>query len=103
MVIGRYSSRSSREPEVIGGAFSVAPSFEGALCIGQHALFDVYDDESGSSPSAQIAEAKKVCARCPARLECLSDALQNDNHGIWGGTTYLERQKIKRKARRQRG
>lgn len=46
---------------------------------------------------ATIPDAKSVCARCPARADCLDQALA-DWHltGIWGGTTDQEREQIRR-------
>lgn len=42
--------------------------------------------------------AKKVCAACPVRVKCLQYALDVDEvHGIWGGLTPRERQRLKRK------
>lgn len=39
-----------------------------------------------------INAARKVCARCPIRLDCLALALTNpDVQGIWGGLTQTER------------
>jgi WhiB family redox-sensing transcriptional regulator len=41
--------------------------------------------------------AKKVCARCPVARECLEHALANDEEfGIWGGTTPKERRAMVR-------
>ncbi|GIH89911.1 hypothetical protein Psi01_05410 [Planobispora siamensis] len=46
---------------------------------------------------ASTAEAKSVCASCPVRFECLTDALQRmERHGIWGGLTEQERRKVTR-------
>ncbi len=43
-------------------------------------------------------EAKRVCAGCEVRLECLKYALDNDEaFGVWGGMTENERLKIKRR------
>ena len=37
--------------------------------------------------------AKRICAQCPVRTECLHHALTvGERHGIWGGTTADERQ-----------
>ncbi|BAX98880.1 transcriptional regulator WhiB [Mycobacteroides stephanolepidis] len=39
-----------------------------------------------------VAEAKRVCAACPVRVECLNYADEIlDYHGIWGGKTGRER------------
>ncbi|WP_425956331.1 WhiB family transcriptional regulator [Xylanimonas sp. McL0601] len=44
-------------------------------------------------------EAKKVCAGCEVRAECLEYALANDERfGIWGGLSERERRKLKRRA-----
>ena len=44
-------------------------------------------------------EAKKVCASCEVRAECLDYALANDERfGIWGGLSERERRKLKRRA-----
>lgn len=44
-------------------------------------------------------EAKKVCAVCEVRAECLEYALAHDERfGIWGGLSERERRKLKRRA-----
>src|SRR5258708_12783090 len=44
----------------------------------------------------QIAQAKAVCARCPVRRECLQYALATHQvHGVWGGTSEEERQRLR--------
>ena len=49
----------------------------------------------------QVADAKKICARCPVRRECLDFARANEPiDGIWGGTTPEERQRARRRERR---
>lgn len=43
-------------------------------------------------------EAKRICASCPVRIECLDYALAHDERfGIWGGLSERERRKIKRR------
>jgi WhiB family redox-sensing transcriptional regulator len=55
----------------------------------------------GETASGQAELAKGICRRCPVREECLQDALDNRiKHGIWGGTTEGEREKLTRRARR---
>jgi len=45
--------------------------------------------------ATQSREARAVCARCPVRAECLTDALaQNRVYGVWGGTTEQGRRKL---------
>ncbi|GAA4187913.1 hypothetical protein GCM10022219_01330 [Microbacterium oryzae] len=44
-------------------------------------------------------DAKRICATCDVRAECLEYALQNDERfGIWGGLSERERRKLKRQA-----
>ncbi len=44
-------------------------------------------------------EAKRICAVCPVREECLEYALANDERfGIWGGLSERERRRAKRLA-----
>lgn len=46
----------------------------------------------------QIENAKAVCRGCIAQLACLEYALaNNEEHGIWGGTSEEERRAIRRK------
>lgn len=48
------------------------------------------------NPSDEAVEAKRICARCTVSEECLSGALRtSDNeHGVRGGLTAGERQKL---------
>lgn len=44
-----------------------------------------------------VREAKRMCARCPVRPECLEEclAMPDDPGGIWGGTTPRERGQLR--------
>lgn len=44
-----------------------------------------------------INEAKKVCATCTLRMECLDYAMANDELGVWGGTTQRERNRLRQR------
>lgn len=47
--------------------------------------------------SASNEAARLICARCPVQPDCLDYALaNNENHGIWGGKSELERRRIRR-------
>jgi WhiB family transcriptional regulator, redox-sensing transcriptional regulator len=49
----------------------------------------------------QIAQAKAVCAHCPVRRQCLEFAQAHEPvYGIWGGTTFEERQRARRREQR---
>ena len=50
----------------------------------------------------QIERAKRICAGCAVRQECLEFALAHDQmYGIWGGTTPDDRRRHRRRRRRQ--
>jgi len=47
-----------------------------------------------SSSASDIKDAKKVCASCVVRTECLTVALEKyETFGVWGGTTARERRR----------
>jgi WhiB family transcriptional regulator, redox-sensing transcriptional regulator len=49
-------------------------------------------------------EAKRICAACPVRDECLDYALEHDERfGIWGGLSERERRRAKRVSVRRVG
>ena len=65
-----------------------------AACRGQG--FDAWfsADEVGEEADA----ARRVCAGCPVRLECLDYALGwSIRHGLWGGLSPKERAALKRR------
>ena len=68
---------------------------EMSRCKGQTELF--FNEGSLNA----IVDAKKFCAKCNVRRICLKFALDNDEIGIWGGTTTMERQRLKRSRRRK--
>jgi WhiB family redox-sensing transcriptional regulator len=62
-----------------------------------------YPVSPGGASTAQIEQAKRICASCPVRRECLEFATRtSETHGIWGGTTPEERVKARRAAAARR-
>lgn len=58
-------------------------------CAGQTSLF--YDELNEVS----VLKAKVICRGCEGQMHCLAQALERrDRHGIWGGTTWPEREAI---------
>lgn len=54
---------------------------------------EIFFPEKGGS----TRDAKKVCAACDVRSQCLEAALENDErHGIWGGLSERERRRAHR-------
>jgi WhiB family redox-sensing transcriptional regulator len=64
---------------------------------------DLFFPISTTGPALpQIARAKTICAQCAVRQACLEFAVSNDqNFGIWGGTTAEDRQRERRRRRRR--
>ena len=47
-----------------------------------------------------VEAAQRICAECPVKATCLEYALTNRlAHGVWGGTSERERQRILRQRR----
>lgn len=64
-----------------------------------HAACNGYDPElwfpSWPKPN-EYGQARRICARCPVRKECLELALKTDNrYGMFGGLTPGQRKKLK--------
>ena len=55
-------------------------------CVGADPV--IFDGESLGA----IKTAKKICGGCPIVDKCLSWAVANESHGVWGGKTPEERQ-----------
>lgn len=55
-----------------------------------------YPEDKGSGTGIYKL-ARTICSRCVVRNECLEWAVKHEDHGMWGGTTPVERRKIRRK------
>ena len=56
---------------------------------------ELFFPEKGGS----TREAKRICAGCDVKTQCLEYALSNDERfGIWGGLSERERRKLKKRA-----
>ena len=71
---------------------------EQAACLGSQS--DVFFPVGrGAGSRNWVMAAKRICASCPVRPECLSYAVTTiQPDGVWGGTTPKERQKLRREA-----
>ncbi|MCW2900007.1 MAG: whiB [Streptosporangiaceae bacterium] len=56
-----------------------------------------------TGPAAQQADsAKRICALCPARIECLEYAIETgQDFGVWGGLDEDERRDLRRQESRR--
>lgn len=53
---------------------------------------EIFFPEKGGS----TRDAKRICADCPVKTECLEVALRNDERfGIWGGLSERERRRLR--------
>lgn len=58
---------------------------ESAACIGQTPSF--FDTD--------YSRALAVCRTCPVKAPCLRFAIKvNETHGVWGGATPAERERL---------
>jgi len=75
-------------------AVTDAPQWqERALCAQTDP--EAFFPEKGGS----TREAKRICAGCDVRAECLDYALAHDERfGIWGGLSERERRRLRREA-----
>lgn len=60
---------------------------------------DFFADPDQPNSIKTTNAAKKVCANCPYIVECLEWALENNEQGVWGGTTRNERRRLRKEAR----
>jgi WhiB family transcriptional regulator, redox-sensing transcriptional regulator len=75
----------------------VRPWMREAACRGVDPAAFFPSDNTG------VEAAQRLCAACPVRPECLEFALESRlDHGVWGGTSERERQRILRGRRMSR-
>ena len=91
------------------GASAADPGFAGVFGLGADADAESWMEQAlcaQTDPEAffpekggSTREAKKICAQCPVRAQCLEYALANDERfGIWGGLSERERRRLRRRA-----
>ena len=76
-----------------------APYFDGTQPCRQMDT-DLFFPEEPSETLRLKAVVKPVCSSCRFVHECLEWALDNNEVGIWGGTTDSERLRMSRKRRK---
>lgn len=66
--------------------------WEQAACLGMYTdLFYSVEEERSTHAYYYINAVRMTCARCPLWEACLTYAFNNENYGVWGGLTSLER------------
>lgn len=66
--------------------------------MGQAVCATVDPEEWFPEKGVSAHQAKKICVTCPVIDECLQFALDNDETGIWGGTSHRQRRSMIRRA-----
>lgn len=87
---GEISQKESA-PVELSEATGITEWIGAAACKGMDT--SLFFPETGDSK--QAVEAKNVCRGCPVRGECLNYAILNREIGIWGGTSGIDRRKIR--------
>lgn len=65
------------------------------------ACIEVGTDLFFPEPGEPTAPAKRICAQCPVRTECLTFALTTrEPHGVFGGLSVGERRQLLRQSRK---
>ena len=74
---------------------------EGACVTADPDLF--FPFATGALGTRQANQARRICARCAVRAQCLQFAMNvPEAHGIWGGTTPEERLRERRRERERK-
>lgn len=67
------------------------------------ALFFASDNESTGARQRRERTAKEICTSCPVVIPCRNYALDvGEQHGIWGGTSEIERRALRKRTKSQR-
>lgn len=87
------------EWDILAGLFDVDEQEqewqERALCAQTDP--EAFFPEQGGDPEP----ARRICGACPVRGQCRDYALSSGElYGIWGGLTFNERRRLRRRARR---
>ncbi len=68
---------------------------DGAACRLFPELVDAWHD--ARTGSAQHVACRLICAACPVRMQCATDALERgEPHGMWGGLDRRDRREVAR-------
>lgn len=68
-----------------------------ASCTAPEVNPDIFfTDPKDDNYLKDTSKAKGYCGLCVYKTECLAWALESDEIGVWGGTTDMDRRKIKR-------
>lgn len=68
-----------------------------AACRGHNVAVFYPDPEQAKHRSYAnlMADAVKICSTCDVKDPCLEYAIENEPMGIWGGTTEMQRHRLR--------
>jgi len=90
------------EDDVVRRSWYVPEWHTWALCGGMSfaAFFGAASDERPTMKRSEISYARRVCAACPVKRECLDWSLTNgEAFGVWGGTSGRQRSRMRAEMR----
>jgi len=70
--------------------------FESPSCATVGGDYWFPDKESGGINQTEAKIAKTICGSCIHKRECAEWGIRNEQHGIWGGLSDLDRRRIRR-------
>ena len=80
--------------------FGRVPSWHDQAACRNHPQPDWWFPPPGRQGLRLANNAKRVCGDCPVQVTCLGDAMsREEQHGIWGGMSRLDRRALRKKAR----
>lgn len=56
---------------------------------------DWFFTSNNSATYKKLSSVRQTCAECPMQVECLDYALHVNVLGVWGGTTEVERKRLR--------
>lgn len=66
-----------------------------AACRGADVFFSTNEDPA-LDPPYLTPEQAVLCGTCPVVQDCLQYAIEHNEVGVWGNTTWFQRQQMKR-------
>jgi WhiB family transcriptional regulator, redox-sensing transcriptional regulator len=71
------------------------PDLTRGLC--REVGIEFFFPEEGGSGTDIYNLSRRICDSCMVKNKCLEWAVRHESFGMWGGTTPLERKKLRRK------
>ena len=60
----------------------------------------LFYQENPAEAALMMPEFRAMCSECPILSDCREYAIENENHGFWGGLTVKQREQLRAKMRR---